>query len=51
MNDGIFESNCPNNEDDRSAALNHILQAWENATEEGIDASAIAHAALFYRTN
>ena len=47
MNDGIFESNSHNNEDDRSAALNHILQAWENATEEGIDASAIAHAALF----
>ena len=51
MNDGIFESNCPNNEDDRSAALNHILQAWENATEEGIDARCNCTRCIVYRTN
>ena len=42
-----FKTNCVNNDDDRSAALSHILRAWEVATDEGIDASAIAHAALF----
>ena len=47
MKIGIINQSFANQEDDRSAALNHILRAWENAAEEGIDASAIAHAALF----
>ena len=34
-------------EDERHAALDHLLQAWEDAILDGIDGSCVAHAALF----
>ncbi|MDQ0470596.1 hypothetical protein [Labrys wisconsinensis] len=34
-------------EDERHAALDHLLQAWEDAILDGIDGACVAHAALF----
>ncbi len=36
-----------NPEDDRRAALSYISRAWENAIADGVDADAVAHAAMF----
>jgi hypothetical protein len=33
-------------EDERHAALDHLLHAWEEAILDGIDGSCVAHAAL-----
>lgn len=34
-------------EEERHAALDHLLQAWEDAILDGIDGACVANAALF----
>ncbi|MFD1695200.1 hypothetical protein [Roseibium aestuarii] len=47
LNDAAMEAEFAEDEDIRRAALSFISDAWAEAIANGVDADAVAHAAMF----
>ncbi|MTI42281.1 hypothetical protein JM93_02267 [Roseibium hamelinense] len=47
FNDAAMEAEFAEDEDLRRAALSFITDAWAEAIANGVDADAVAHAAMF----
>ncbi|MTH96180.1 hypothetical protein [Roseibium sp. RKSG952] len=47
FNDAVIEADYAEDEDVRRAALGFITDAWAEAIANGVDADAVAHAAMF----